>query len=116
MVLQPTSGTAGAVTCTAGGLLHHLLTLTPHKRSGYFLLPYSSLTACFPLGNVVLFVVRTFLCLGSPNSDRASYCLAKIQKKHQFGARLVFLAYLFDNGVNKFIIILKSASLSLINC
>ena len=61
MILQPIRRTALNVATQTGELLPHLFTLTPKNRSGYFLLRYSALTNSFPLGNMVLYVARTFL-------------------------------------------------------
>ncbi len=61
MIFQPIRRTARDITATTGGLLPHLFTLTTENHGGYFLLHYSALTNCFPLGNMVLCVVRTFL-------------------------------------------------------
>ncbi len=61
MIFQPTRRTARDIAATTGGLLPHLFTLTPASRGGYSLLHYSALANCFPLGNVVLCVARTFL-------------------------------------------------------
>jgi len=61
VILQPIRRTALNVATQTGELLPHLFTLTPKNRSGYFLLRYSALTNSFPLGNMALFVARTFL-------------------------------------------------------
>ena len=71
--------------CTAGGLLPHLLTLTPHlkRRGGYFLLRYSAFTDSFLLGSGVLCAARTFLlCLTATATDRMAvvFC-CKFSKK-----------------------------------
>jgi len=82
MILQPIRRTASRVTTQPGELLPHLFTLTPMTSpvslvarhplqregtrkmsfwSGYFLLRYSAFANSFPLGNMVLYVARTFL-------------------------------------------------------
>jgi len=75
MVLQLARGTAPDITTGTGELLPHLFTLTPDQiRSGYFLLPYSTLTDSFPLGNTMLCIARTFLPLPRIVSDKPTYC------------------------------------------
>ena len=62
MILQPLSCTASYIAIRTGKLLPYLLTLT-FIKGGYFLLLNSALTNSYPLGNRVLYVVRTFLFL-----------------------------------------------------
>lgn len=61
MTLQPIRRTASLVAKRSGELLPHLFTLAGPKPGGSFLLRYSNLAACFPLGSIVLCVARTFL-------------------------------------------------------
>lgn len=77
MVLQLISSTAPCITTGTGKLLPHLFTLTPVNRSGYFLLPYSALTNSFLLGNMMLYVARTFLFLPfGVVSDKPICCIS----------------------------------------
>ena len=52
---------AGTVTSPAGGLLHHLFTLTRIASGGMFLWPYPSSHPAWLLASTVLCGVRTFL-------------------------------------------------------
>jgi len=61
MALQPAGQTATCVAADTGGLLPHLLTLSPANRCGYFLLCCHTLTDISPFGSAVPCVVRTFL-------------------------------------------------------
>jgi len=81
MVFQPIRCTASRVATGTGELLPHLFTLIPTDRDGYFLLHYYTLADIFPLGSMVLCVVRTFLS-GIPaepaRNDETSSCTAKL--------------------------------------
>jgi hypothetical protein len=61
MVFQPIRCTAPGVAIRTGKLLPHLFTLLRQLAEGYFLLHCYTLTDIFPLGSMVLCVVRTFL-------------------------------------------------------
>jgi len=61
MILQPIRRTASRVATKSGKLLPHLFTLFRLLVDGYFLLRYSAFTNSFPLGNMELYVARTFL-------------------------------------------------------
>ena len=83
MVFQPMERTAPGITAGTGELLPHLLTLIRRLTDGYFLLRYHALTDIFPLGSMVLSVVRTFLPLPCfiqklVKSDRTAYYAAKL--------------------------------------
>ena|GEM_PF-4588734 len=80
MVFQSIRCTAPDVTTLTGRLLPHLFTLTTPRRGGYFLLHYYTLTGIFPLGSMVLFIVRTFLH-ALRRSDRTVCCVVKISDK-----------------------------------
>jgi len=47
-------------------------------RNGYFLLRYSTLADCFPLGSMVLCVARTFLPVLQQSDKPTCYLAAKI--------------------------------------
>jgi hypothetical protein len=80
MILQPIRRTAKSVTTLTGELLPHLFTLTlPEQQGGCFLLRYSALADSFPLGNMVLYVARTFLFPKILGSDKPTcYQLTKL--------------------------------------
>jgi hypothetical protein len=61
MVFQPIRCTAQGVATVTGELLPHLFTLLRQLAEGFFLLHYYTLADIFPLGSMVLYVVRTFL-------------------------------------------------------
>lgn len=62
MILQPIRRTAPDIATKTGELLPHLFTITEPRGLGCrSLLRYSDLTACYPLGSMVLCVARTFL-------------------------------------------------------
>ena len=63
MVLQPTGRTATMVAHSTGGLLPHLFTLTTTSVAVILCYALHTLAGIFPLGSVVLCVVRTFLPL-----------------------------------------------------
>lgn len=83
MVFQPIRCTASCVATGTGELLPPLFTLIPTDRDGYFLLHCYTLADIFPLGSMVLCVVRTFLS-GIPakpvRNDESSSCTAKVVK------------------------------------
>ena len=83
MVLQFVRGTAPCIATQTGRLLPYLFTLTLITQSGYFLLPYSTLTDSFPLRNTMLYIARTFLF--SLRSDQRQTGLLYLM------AKLVFL-------------------------
>ena len=92
MILQPIRRTATFVAKSTGELLPHLFTLISHfsvvsknetimknvDRNGFFLLRYSTLADCFPLGNMVLCVARTFLPVLQQSDKPTCYLVAKI--------------------------------------
>ena len=61
LTLQLTGDAARGVAIAPGGLLPHLFTLTARIGGGCFLSPCPTVTHGFPLGNVMLYVARTFL-------------------------------------------------------
>ncbi len=79
MILQPIRRTAAAVANCTGELLPHLFTLIRQLTDGYFLLHYSTLADCFPLGSMVLCVARTFLLAKGEATNRLTvFQLAKV--------------------------------------
>jgi hypothetical protein len=85
MVFQPIRCTASGVATGTGELLPHLFTLPPYIAAGrgYFLLHCQTLAGFFPLGSMVLSVVRTFLpilCLRSERDDGTACCVANLHK------------------------------------
>jgi len=80
MAFQPLRDTAKLIAQLTGGLLPHLLTLTPSNRGGYFLLSYYTLTNIFPFGSKVPCAARTFLHLASKKAiERFTYFAAKVR-------------------------------------
>jgi len=74
MVSQPIRCTDSGVTTGTGELLPRLFTLIRQLADGYFLLHYYTLADIFPLGNMVLFVARTFLPEFSGRWNSLLYC------------------------------------------
>jgi hypothetical protein len=95
MVFQPIRRTASGVATGTGELLPHLFTLSPPGKAeegGYFLLHYYTLADIFPLGSMVLCVVRTFLSALSIDRERhdgTACCTAKIRQIFLFLSRHV---------------------------
>ena len=62
LALQPIVHAAHRITTASGELLPHLFTLTfPSWKGGRFLSCIPTVADSFPLGNMVLYVARTFL-------------------------------------------------------
>ena len=81
MVFQPIRCTAHDVTTATGELLPRLFTLLRQQAEGYFLLHFYTLADIFPLGSMVLSVVRTFLPLlrlRSEENDGTACCVTKV--------------------------------------
>lgn len=73
--LQLMARTAAMVTHSAGGLLHHLLTLTlrSYPQGGHSLLRLPTVANPFPLGSMMPCVARTFLRLNQRAGDRPAF-------------------------------------------
>ena len=87
----------------AGGLLHHLLTLTiPHrgKAGGAVIFFYRHLLSpiASSFGSGMLYAARTFLSHLKDASDRPEHCLrhAKVQKTFDTIARFLTFLYIIN--------------------
>jgi hypothetical protein len=81
-VFQPIRCAAHDVTVTTGELLPHLFTIIRRMADCYFLSHYYTLSDIFPLGRMVLFVARTFLCRHFHVGNDGPACQAtKLQNK-----------------------------------